>query len=135
MKTRTQIWVGFVAAIGIVVAASFIARARAQATEVAWYNVMIEGSGAPAPGPWRRVGEGYAATYPFVDDFEIDIRPAGDLIRAQIRDGHSRTETAIRCGTGGSPRRALLRTTRDGSDRVFNVAVMCSATEPPAPAR
>lgn len=106
-------------------------QAEAQTAEVAWYRVVNEGRSAGTMNRWQRVGEGYAGTFPFLEDFEVDIRPRGPIIEAKVRDGRSRVTTAISCTSDRGPRQAMLRATRDGEGQaVIMVLIQCAATEP-----
>lgn len=110
--------------------------AQAQAPEVAWYRVIREGQRAGTMPAWQRVGVGYAGTFAFMENFEVDVRPQpGGIVRTLVHDGASRVETAISCTGDRFPRRSMLRATRDGAGQsTIIVATMCSATQPPAPA-
>ena len=105
---------------------------QAQAAERVWYRIEQVGPGTHPPSAWRLVGEGFAGTYPFVDDFEIDIRPVGGVVRVLVRDGVSRVEIPVSC-TGRGPRSAFLQASRTGGDQTFRIGLTCSATEPAAP--
>ena len=106
--------------------------ASAQAGEVAWYRIVNRGRGAGTMPRWMRVGQGAAATFPFMENFEVNIVPADGLVNALIRDGQSEFMATIGCTHPRAPRRAAITATRVGADQpVITVALECSATEPP----
>lgn len=107
--------------------------AEAQSGAVAWYRIVNEGRSAGTMTSWRRVGQGAASTFPFLEGFEVNIRPVGDTVEASVHDGQARTSTVISCTSERVPPRAALRATRAGDGQpVIFVMMQCSATEPAA---
>ncbi|MFT5354013.1 MAG: hypothetical protein ACI9KE_001213 [Polyangiales bacterium] len=105
----------------------------AQAGEVAWYRIVNQGRSAGTMPRWMRVGQGAAATFPFMDDFEVNIRPSDGLVNATIRDGQTQFMTTISCTRPNAPRRAMTITNRIGDDLpVIMVTLQCSDTQPVA---
>ena len=77
------------------------------------------------------MGVGAAATFPFLEDFEVDVRPNGEAIHIKVRDGQSQVLSVISCTRPNAPRSAMLLANREGDGQpVIMVAVQCSATEP-----
>jgi hypothetical protein len=116
-----------IAAIGIQ------STARAQRVDTAWYRVVNVGQSSGTMARFERLGQGYTGTFPFMDNFQISIRPDGQNITLTVADGASRVISALSCTAANAPRRSKLVATRatQGSAQIV-VDVQCSATEPPA---
>jgi hypothetical protein len=107
--------------------------ARAQRGEVAWYRVVNVGATSGTMARFQRVGEGYAGTFPFMDGFEVNIRPDGSTVNVVVTDGPSRVTATVSCAGSNAPRRASLLATRTARDSArISIEVVCSAAEPPA---
>lgn len=107
------------------------AQPSAPAGEVVWYRIVNQGRSAGTMARWARVGEGAAATFPFLDNFEVDIRPAGDVVNATVRDGQTQFVTSVSCTRPNAPHRVAVATNRIGDNLpVISLALQCSATEP-----
>ena len=106
--------------------------ARAQTAEIAWYRVVNVGLSAGTMERYQPLGEGYAGTFPFMEGFEIRVRPEGDQVSIAVLDGTSVFLSFMSCTRPNAPRRASVVATRStqGSARI-GVDVRCSATEPP----
>ena len=118
---------------------ALVSDADAQAQDVVWYRVINQGRSAGTMAEWRRLGRGYGGTFPFVDDFEVQIRPEGaTAATVEIRDRGARTRMPVDCTAPRNPRRGALMYRRDGEDRpgddrpTIVVAVACSAERPEA---
>jgi hypothetical protein len=132
MDHRRMWTIGVLAALVGVLSWGAVAVTRAQPSEVAWYRIVNEGRSAGTMTSWQRVGAGAASTFPFLDDFEVDIRPRGANVVAAVRDGRSEVSTVINCTQRDAPRHTALRATRTGADQpVVYVALKCSASAPP----
>ncbi|RZO59279.1 MAG: hypothetical protein EVA89_16625 [Sandaracinaceae bacterium] len=133
---RALLGLGIAIVMGVgfgIVAAEGGHGAEAQAADAVWYRIVNEGRSAGTMAEWRRVGEGAAATIPFMEGFEVNVRPVSGVVHATVHDGQARVSTAISCDSERSPRRAMLRATRAGADQpTVVVALQCSATQPPA---
>lgn len=131
MNHRRMWTLGVLAALVGVLAWGAVTETHAQPPEVAWYRIVNEGRSAGTMTSWQRVGTGAASTFPFLDDFEVDIRPRGANVVAKVRDGRSEVSTVINCTQADAPRHAALRATRSGTDQpVIFVALKCSASAP-----
>ena len=118
---------------------TFPSGADAQAGEVVWYRVVNEGRSAGTMPQWERLRQNYDATFPFIDGFEVQIRPQGTTAAAAaIVDRGARTVSAVNCTAPRYPRRGALMYRRDGTDQpgadrpTIVVALACSATRPEA---
>jgi hypothetical protein len=131
--TLGAIALGLVARAWIPTAHAQTADAGAQAANTVWYRIVQVGPGAQPREPWRRLGPGFAGTYAFIDDFEIDIRavPNTAIVRARVRDGQAQIESVISCTEPNMPRLAIVNATRVGpNQRTFVIGVACSEREP-----
>jgi hypothetical protein len=118
---------------GVLVESQVQSEVSAQPSEVAWYRLVVDGRSAGTMTRWRRVDAGAAATFPFMDDFEVNIRPANGAVNATVRDGQTQFTATISCIQPNAPRRAMLTADRAGDDQpVITVSLQCSATEPAA---
>lgn len=107
-----------------------VASVRAQSAEVVWYRVVA------VPGHamerYQRLDQPFSGTISFMEGFEINIRPEGEVATVTISDGASRTTAAISCTRANAPRRVTLQSTRTTPDTpTVVVDLRCSATEPP----
>ncbi len=104
----------------------------AQEANVAWYRIVNQGRSAGTMARWRRVGpQGATHTFPFMEGFEVAVRPSGDTVSAVVHDGRSLVSSTVSCSRPGGPQRAMLLATRDGADQpTIMVLLECSATEP-----
>lgn len=126
-------WAALTGAVAL--AAVFGARstARAQRGEVAWYRVVNVGATSGTMERFQRVGEGYAGTFPFMDGFQVTIRPDRSTVNVVVTDGASRVTSTVSCAGANAPRRASLLATRTARDSArISIEVVCSAAEPPA---
>jgi hypothetical protein len=121
-------------ALGALVLAAVGAQstARAQRVDTAWYRVVNVNQTSGTMARFQRLGEGYTGTFPFMDNFEISIRPQGALINITVADGASRVTSSLSCTMPNAPRRGSLQATRTARDSArIMVDVLCSASEPP----
>ena len=116
----------------VIAAVGVQSTARAQRVDTVWYRVVNVNQNSGTMPRYQRLGEGYAGTFPFMDDFQISIRPQGGLINITVRDGASRVTSSVSCAAPNAPRRRSMEATRTTQDSArITVDVLCSASEPP----
>jgi len=122
------------AAVGAWVASpsSGVVEAQQQQRSV-WYRIEVRDRTAGTTDGWQRLGEGYAGTFPFMDDFQVTIRPGRGGAAITIRDGRSEVTSAISCTRERAPDKTALVASRRGGDQPpITVGITCSATRPAA---
>lgn len=132
MMTRPVRLAAALFVLGLATSGQLSAPAAAQEAEHVWYRWVFEGHGAGTMPQWERLDGQAAATFPFVEDFEIQIRTRGDVTMARIRDRGAETTTSISCAPNSrQPRKAMMhyhRTSGDGHTII--VALQCSDSRP-----
>jgi hypothetical protein len=116
----------------VIAAVGLQSTARAQRVDTVWYRVVNVNRNSGTMPRYQRLGEGYAGTFPFMDNFEISIRPQGGVIKITVRDGASRVGSLVSCTAPNAPRRSVMEATRTTQDSArITLDVLCSASEPP----